>query len=155
MPLLPFYRTRIVVPVSDKVYDSTIIKQEAIFVRLQHNQDHISGVSSAEIIVLLCAYSSIAGEKGMPLNSRGVPDRTVTLVANNDTLVDVATGALLAIFSNEEPTVRQTIIDGFPQNTMLQGDFFAWLRDNNPVRIGDMIHANIIQADTMNKFTML
>ena len=155
MPLLTPYRQKIQVPVSNRVYGDTIIKQDVVFVRLQHNQDYISGVSTAEIMLLLRAYSSINGNVGVPLNDKGIPDRLIQLVADNSTLVDVATGALLAIRTGETNEAWNTLIGTFPQNTMLQGDYFAWLRDNHPLRIKDMILANITQADTMmQKFNM-
>ena len=153
MPLVNINRAIIMVPLADRVFAGTIIKQTATFVTLSHVQDPNSGVCSAVIVVLVKYYANNAGALGMSLNDHGVPDKQFNLTADNNTIVDASTGAILAInpvFFESPEWLAQ--VAAFTQNVMKQGDFFQAMRDASPIIIGDLIKHHIAQADSMGRF---
>ena len=150
MPLLTSPRTSIELPVADKIYGDTVIKQKAVFASLNHAQ-FATGESVATVSVQVRSYSLSGGTYGESLHDKGVPDRLVTLVADNKCVVDAETGAILTVRGTETNKEWQAIVDGFDQPVMLQGDFFELLREQ-PIKIGDLIRLHITQADAMGKF---
>jgi hypothetical protein len=98
-------------------------------------------------------YAAAGEGYGPALTAAGFSTRTVDLAAANDTLVDAATGEILAINTGQQPAEWTAIIAGFEQDTMLQGDFFEYLRDNGlPGTIRQLIEHHIQQADAMGRF---
>lgn len=146
MPLQPGTRALIEIPVTDRTFGDTTIKQKAIFNSLFHQQQ-ASGECSAIINVTVRSYASVDGDYGVSLHDKGVPDRQISLSADNHSLVDMTTGGLLAIRRMETNLEWNAIINSFEQPTMLQGDFFELLRENSPIEIGDMIRQHIMLAD--------
>jgi hypothetical protein len=153
MPLISPSRDLIHVVLSDRVFDSTRFKQEAVFEMLEHRQQAATGESTATIALTVKSYADDNGSFGVPLHDKGVPDKTVYLVADNNTVVDATTGTILFVFTNESIPDREEIIAGFSQDVALQGDFFGLLRDNSPIVIGDLIRLHIAQADAMGRFS--
>lgn len=149
-------RQLIEVAVSDYRAGATTYRQRARFLRLVHEQQADSGECSCEIRVLLLPYAaSETGEAGELLPAGRVLTLTVDLQARNDTLVSAADGAILAQRGQWEGQAQwQQRIDALSeqQDTMLQGDFFEQLRENQPVLIGQMIRQHIQQADAMGRF---
>ncbi|RSK33056.1 hypothetical protein [Hymenobacter metallilatus] len=80
---------------------------------------------------------------GPLLSSRGFAPCPVLLTAATDTLMKAASEAILAIRNGEDEDAWQTIVDGFPQNTMLKRNCFEYLHEN--VLLG---HYRIKMADT-------
>lgn len=152
MPVKPGLRKRIEIDLSDRVLNSTRWKQRAIcsyFTCLQDEQ----GVCSVSLEVVVRSYSDDKGKYGESLHLRGVPDRAVVIEANNQTLVDFATGAILLVRSDENDVEWEQATAAFPQKTMLQGDYFEWLRENTPLVIGELIRFHILQADARGRFS--
>lgn len=151
MPLVTPQNELIVINLTDRVFQNTTIKQKATFSGLEHRQNS-DGVSSALIMVLVQYFADSDGDYGVHLHDKGVPDVTKYLVADNDTVVDASTGAILAIKTDGNRDEWESIVNGYEQNVMLQGDFFGYLRDNASIIIGDMIRQHIAQGDAMGKF---
>ena len=153
MALLPYPRPQIIVRVANRELGDTRIAQLATFCGFHHVQAPNS-VGSVLIEVVVAMFSLAGTEPGEPLLGEGFSSRIVHLVGDNLTLVDAATGALLATrASSESDEAWQAIVDGFSQDTMLQGDFFLALRENGlPGTISEMIRQNIQQADGMGRF---
>lgn len=151
MALLPGNRTTIVVDVADRQLHDTRIRQRARFVELRHAQTE-SGECRATIIVVVSMYAADGEQYGPRLTGAGFSDYMVELVAANDTLVDAVTGHILAIRTSQSAADWQAELDSHAQATMLQGDFFELLRENQPILIGDMIRQHIQQADDMGRF---
>jgi hypothetical protein len=151
MPVKPGLRKRIEIDLSDRVLNSTRWKQRAIcsyFTCLQDEQ----GVCSVSLEVVVRSYSDDKGKYGESLHLRGVPDRAVVIEANNQTLVDFATGAILLVRSGENDIQWEQATAAFAQETMLQGDYFEWLREQAPLVIGELIRHHIRQADAIGRF---
>jgi len=157
MPVNPGLRTLIEIPVSDRVYGDTTIKQKAIFNSLYHQQQ-ADGQCSAVINVTVRSFAVrklvTTGESGTTtysygesLADKGVPDRQESLSADNNSLVDMATGGVLVTRKFETNLEWDNIISSFTQPTMLQGDFFELLRENAPIEIGALIRQHIALAD--------
>ncbi len=92
-------------------------------------------------------YAADGEGYGPELVGRGFAPYKVPLEADNNCLVEVATGAVLARRDGANQADWQATIDSFPQDTMLQGDYFEYLREHVDVRIGDLIRLHITQAD--------
>ena len=153
MALITHPRTLIEVPLTDRVFDDTTIKQDAIFIGLRHDQNHDTGVGIVSITVLVKSFASDNGAKGIYLGDKGMYDKRIDLVADNDTIVNAATGEILAIRTRMmTPNDWQSIIDALTVDYAYQGDFFIQLREAAPIVIGDMIRQHIAQADAMGKF---
>ncbi len=151
MPLLPGARTLIEIPVADRVFLDSVIRQKARFVSLVHHQ-YESGESLAHIAVEVRLYAADGDGFGPVLDGPGFAPYRVELAADNQTVVDAQTGAILAIRQGEAEADWQEKLTGYAQPVMLQGDFFEYLRENVDVRIGDMIRLHIAQADAMGRF---
>lgn len=154
MPLLSPQHPIIRVPLTDRHFNDTVIKQEATFVTLRHEQHPETGVGTANITVLVKSYATDNGTQGIYLGDKGLADKRVDLVADNNTLVNAQTGAILAIRTTpfDTPEWLATVETFAATDTMLQGDFFLALRESAPVIIGDMIRQHIAHADAMGKF---
>lgn len=135
---------------ADRVIGDTIIRQLVRFVGLRHSQGP-DGQCAAYVDVLVTMYAALGAGRGPELNGAGFAPYAVSLVADNQTIVDAATGRILAIRQGENQADWLALAEGYPQDTMLQGDFFEQLREQ-PLRIGDMIRQHIAQADAMGRF---
>lgn len=154
MAFQPGLRTLIELPVADRVSGDTRIRQRARFLSLVHGQSS-DGACTAVITVLVSLYAAQGEDYGEALSGPGLSTYTVSLSADNQTLVDAGTGQILAIRQGEQPADWQARIDELSQErtTMLQGDFFEYLRDNGlPGTMRQMIEQHIQQADEMGRF---
>ena len=152
MPLQAYPRTPITLPVADRRVADTLVRQQAMFLQLTHTQAE-DGQCRATVTVRVDLYAAAGDGYGQRLMGNGFSSYTVQLVAANDTLVDAQTGAILAIqLPGQSGADWQAHLDSFSQATMLQGDFFEYLRENQPIKIGDMIRQYIQQADAAGKF---
>ncbi len=171
MPYLEGARKLIEIEVSDRVYADTRFKQKAIFQSLNHYQNIDNGESSISVTVLVRCHAAIAVpapvleeglepesdyvpkyEYGEVLTNKGIPDRYVQLIANNDTVVNMLDGTIIAIRQGETNEEWQTLLNSFEEQVMLQGDFFEYLRTNAPILIGQMVENHILNADLMGRF---
>lgn len=144
-------RTPIILPVCDVKFGDTFFKQKAHFQQLTHTESP-AGVCEATITVAVLRYAADGtAPDGFGDVLPDLPARTFTLQAKNDTLVDLATGKVLA--SSTEPDQNPYDWDAkFTSPTMLQGDYFALLRDTQAVNIGELIRQYIRQADELGRF---
>jgi hypothetical protein len=138
--------------ISDRQQGDTLIRQRARFLALAHGQS-ADGTCTATISVLVSLYAADGDGYGELLTGPGLSPYAVTLTADNQTLVAVQTGQILAIRQGEQEAAWQANIEELSreQATMLQGDFFEALRAQ-PINIGDMIRQHIQQADAMGRF---
>ncbi|MDF7813597.1 hypothetical protein [Hymenobacter sp. YC55] len=168
MPLISLPFSDIVLPVSDRVAGSTIVKQKAHSPRLSVDEQ-------SRAVHLLLTVSLFAateqGNYGPALSGPGFSDYQVTLVADNNTAVNPQKeGAICYIrispelalnFLTKEPVPMPVVengdswrsfLDSLPEPLALQGDFFCFLRDTQPVLMRKLIEDHIQQADLMGRF---
>lgn len=161
MPLLPGLRQVLEIPVSDHVNGSTVVKQKARFTKLTHVQqaDGVCTVVVSTEVTMYGADPDSADGYGPALQGSGFFSYPKHLSADNNTVVDVATGAILAI--RRERTAEQAahtdeewaaICASYPQPVMLQGDYFEYVRQNEPIKIADLILLHMQQADAMGRY---
>lgn len=144
--------------VSDRALADTRIKQRACFINLRHVQQPGTRLCSAQIDVLVTPYSAQGDAFGPALSGPGIAPYMVTLTADNDTLVSVVDGAILAVRNrnlSEQEWQAQTaeIATAHEHDVMLQGNYFAWLRKNQPLLIDSLILHHIQAADAMGRFS--
>ena len=151
MPLLSPPRTFIEAEISDLVLLDTIIKRKVRFEAMHHHQD-ADGQCRATLFVRLYCYANAAGAYGPQLEGPLFRASRRELYADNNCLVDAATGAILAVRDGRSAAEWETLPASFEQPTMLQGDFFEYLRENQPILIGELIRHHIQQADAMGRF---
>ena len=152
MPLIAHTPTPIEVPVSDRKVNDTTIKQKAIFQRLEH-RILPSGEARVGVNVLVNLYAADGEAFGEKLTGNGFQSYMVELVADNQTIVDASSGAILAINTGYKSKADwEAQAQAYEQPVMFQGDFFELIRDNQSVEIGGMIRQHIAQADAMGKF---
>lgn len=155
MPLISHPPTPIIVEVSDRKINDTVIKQKVVFQRLEHRIQP-DGTARVGVSILVELYAASGAGYGEKLSGNGFNPYYDELVADNDTIVDAQTGDILAININgfghksQDDWTKQA--NEFKQNVMFQGDFFEVLRDTQPVEIGALIRQHITQADAMGKF---
>ena len=158
MPLIPGARALIEIPISDLVIAGTTVKRKARFTKLIHEQ-----VFTGECLALIEVYITLYAEDestpdgfGPALTKKGFTTFSDTLSADNQTVVDAMPGAtagdILAIRQGETEAAWQAKLTTYEVPVMLQGDFFEYLRDNEPVLIGAMIRKHILNADAMGKY---
>lgn len=151
MPLLPGARALIEIAVASRTIVDTLIKQKAKFVSLLHQQTE-AGESLVIVTVRVALFAADGDGFGPALEGPGFSAYEVQLRADNQTVVDAQTGAILAIRLGEPEADWQNKLASYEQPVMLQGDFFEYLRENQPIKIGEMIRQHITQADAMGRF---
>ena len=155
MPLIPYTPSVIELAIADRIAGDTLIRQKARFLSLFHKQTP-EGISSVQIVVRVCLYAAEGQGYGPLLSGPGFSSYEATLGADNRTLVDARpehAGDVLATRElGQTEEAWQAVVDSYPQPTMLQGDFFEMLRDNQPVQIGDIIRRHIARADALGRF---
>lgn len=111
-------------------------------------------------------YAATDNDWGQEIKTGPFMRRPFTLVANNDTLVEVTDnpddpnfGRLLAVkkrsiqgrgMSPEDEW--KNIVDNFPGKYLGQGDFMNYVRDNVPQKMGDVQRYHIKMADLSGMF---
>lgn len=154
MPLVPFQTEQITLDVQDRVYAGTTIKQKATFTRLAHTQS--ANTSNVAIDVRVSMYADDRGAYGPELSGPGFQPYNRQLGADNDTLVNAQTGAILQVrktgAGRESDDIWMAVAELHPEAVMFQADFFLMLRDTQPIKIGDMIRQHITQADALGRF---
>lgn len=150
MALVNYKTRKIEIELADRVIADTVIKQKAKFISLYHSQNETD--SFATITVTVSLYSADNGVYGAELTGAGFSSYNVVLIADNNTIVNAQTGAILLIRSYESNEVWKATAEQFTENVMFQGDFFEMLRDTQSINIGDLIKQHITQANEMGKF---
>jgi hypothetical protein len=147
MPLVPFEHQYIDVEVSDRVSAGTVIKQRARFLSMLATQHPTAGVVIVTIKVRVDLFADNMGQYGEQLQGKGLSSYDVTLLADNNSAVDPATGAVLLMRTNQLDTEWQQQLASYPAPLMLQGDWFEMLLNTQSVAIGPMLRQFIEQAD--------
>ena len=150
MPIQSYTPPPFELEVSDLVRGKTQLKQKVQFQRLEH--DDVARTATVHILVVPYAVTEEGGygeaQTRPPFTS--YPDQ---IVASNNRLVDMRNGAILAERKFGTPTADAdwlAAIDRVEASqvpAMYQGDYFLYLRDNQPLVIGDVIRQYIQQAD--------
>lgn len=147
--------TPIELVVADRLLGGVAFKQKARFAAFTHSQDW-TGACRLTVTVLATLHATDPAAPqgvGEPMTGQESYSRQIVLVADNNCVVNAETGAILAIRQGESETDWQAILDALPAPTMLQGDFFEYLRENGlPGTIRQMIEQHIQQADQMGRF---
>lgn len=154
MALLTSPREHIEVEVSSRIIADTVVRQLVRYVKLTDEKTD-SGECIVSILVKVFLHADHAGSLGERLSGPGFSPYEVYLYANNQTLVDAATGEILLIRSGEtEAEWQQKVTAAAEQrDVMLQGDYFDLLRQR-AVEIEPLVVQNIRAADVlMQKFT--
>jgi len=156
MPLVTYSPAPICLRVSDKLLPGNgRLGQTARFWQFGHTHplDGVASCTTSIKLLVTCHELTEAGELGPALLTHpSFQPRELELVASDETLVDEATGAILHELAGLNPQQRQELLDSLPQPTMLQGQFFARLRDLQPVLITSMLTQHIQQADALGRF---
>lgn len=152
MPLEHYEKTSIEMPVSDRIFNDTIIKQKARFVALNHSQNEIE--SRATVTAVVSMFANDNGAYGQELTGNGFHPYNVNMVADNNCLVDATDGSIVAIREPGESDAQwRAKADLHEKPVMFQGDYFEYLREHQPLIIGDLIRLHITQSDAMGLFT--
>lgn len=154
MPLVPHVPQFIEVEVADRVYGGTILKQKARFMGMNIEQNVITGVANVLVRLRVFLYAESNGGYGGEIVGKGISTYDVSLVADNNCAVDVATGEVKYIRINEPEDVWLQKLADAPETLMLQGDFFEVLMHSAPVEIEPMLRNFMLQANQapFNKF---
>lgn len=150
MALIPYKTEQIIIPVADRIFNDTIIKQKATFTTLTHTQT--ANGSNVRVEALVTMYSNDNGDYGKPLTGSGFAPYFVTVGADNDTIVNAQTGEILLVRTNESDAFWKAKADTNPEPVMFQADFFIMLRDTQSIEIGELIKKHIIQANNLGRF---
>lgn len=136
--------------VADRIIGETIVKQIVRFLRLEHDD----AARTATVHILVSPHAvAIGGGYGPALTTGPFTPYYDSIVASNNRLVDTRNGAILAERKFLTPTADAdwlAAIDRVEASqvpAMYQGDYFLYLRDNQPLIIGDVIRQYIQQAD--------
>jgi hypothetical protein len=126
------------------------------FVSLLHEQNS-NGECRALINIAVSMFSRKEdGSLGKRLAGPGFNEYQVELVADNMSLVDLTPenfgGILLIRQAFSTVAEWEKALSEVTVQAMYQGDFFELLREQFPIRIGDMIRLHITQADQMGRF---
>jgi hypothetical protein len=152
--------------VADRVLSPTFsVCQQAELTALLHNYGPIHEQdprrrAQVAITVCLAMFEKLAdGTPGAALEGEGFGQRERTFWAKDDTLVDASDpmnpdtfGQALAIRRYTPGEDWQAVLDSFTQKTMYQATFFAWLRDEFPIRLGPIIRRHIQTANAAGLF---
>jgi hypothetical protein len=155
MPLQPFEHAHITANVSDRVIGGVVVaKQRATYQSMSIEQNRSSGEMSIVMVVLVSLFAvSVTGEYGEAIpEGQGFHSYPVRLYANNLTAVTLD-GTIKHIRQQETQEQWAELLANDPDPLMLQGDFFEYVRDNQPLKIGDLIRQHIANADQMGRFS--
>jgi len=137
--------------VSDLVRGGTRLKQKVRFLRLEH--DDAQRTATIRLLVLLFALAE-GGGYGPPLIDPAFSSYNATITADNNRLVDMRNGAILTEryplagpLSDADWAAAVARVEASPVPAMYQGDYFLYLRDTQPLIIGEVIRSYIAQAD--------
>jgi hypothetical protein len=153
----------IIINVSDRRIGDTIIKQRAIYLGLSENANpNTPGVVVNTEVRMYAADATAPDGYGPELTGEGFYPRPVPLVGNNDYLIDLTTGQVLAERRRQPknglpPHTEaewQAEIRTFPQPCMLQGTQFAYARTYEQFNITDLVtrHMELANMPPFNRY---
>lgn len=147
MPLITLPTVNIEIDIPDIVVNGITIKRKAMLFTMNYNQD-----AKHLVLTWIVSYPELIGVKGfLPYSKQSIADNT--------TMVDAATGAIispeLVQDINEDGTpkadesgkpimVEKIIYDG---NYVGQYDWFNYIAETQPVKVHDMIRQYGLQAE--------
>ena len=153
MAIQPYTPPAFELAVADRVVGKTIVKQKVRFLRLEHDDQ----ARTATVHILVMPHAVAEDDSyGPALTTPPFTAYADTIVASNNRLVDMRDGTILAErYKNADGSAGtdadwQETIDRITASevpAMYQGDYFLYLRDNQPLVIGDVIRQYIQQAD--------
>ncbi|MBO2007563.1 hypothetical protein [Hymenobacter negativus] len=149
------------VPVSDRVFQETTVKQKARWVTLSVAQDPATKHLLVLVGLTVELYATHAGEYGSRLLGRGFADYPVTLRADNECAVyfnpadeeDPRNGQILYLQGERDAAEWAQLLEQAPEPVALQGDAFRWMMHHQPLVIGRMVRDFIAQADQDPRFS--
>lgn len=150
MPIQSYSPPPFELEVSDLVRDKTTVKQKVRFLRLEH--DDVARTATVHILVIPHCVAA-GGGYGEALTRPPFISYADSIVANNNRLVDARDGSILAERKFNTPTADADWLADIARveaslvPAMYQGDYFLYLRDNQPLVIGNVIRQYIQQAD--------
>lgn len=150
MPIQAYTPPPFELEVSDLVRGRTRLKQKVRFLRLEH--DDATRTATVHILVIPFA---VANDDGYGDAQTRPPFTSYedAIVASNNRLVDMRDGTILAERKFLTPTADADWLADIARvqastvPAMYQGDYFLYLRDNQPLVIGEVIRQYIRQAD--------
>lgn len=144
MAHLTYSTPQIEIEITDKVIGGTILKRKATLHTMIYNQ--ASKALSLSWVVKYFADDS--GDYGAAINVPGIATYSQESIADNRTVVDVATGTIL------EPEDEILDVDGertgtWPgvDDTMGQYDWFYMMAETNPLMVHELISAYGMNAN--------
>jgi len=150
MPIQPYTPPPFELEVSDLVRGKTHLKQKVRFLRLEHDDANRTATVHIQVVPYALAEDGSYGEAQTRPPFTSYFD---AIVASNSRLVDMRNGAILAERSFGTPAADADWLAAIARietsavPAMYQGDYFLYLRDNQPLIIGDVIRQYIQQAD--------
>jgi hypothetical protein len=168
MPLIRYQKPQIVVPISDLVMGSTIVKRKARFDSMTYSQS--SGnmplapgffgntiQSPGSVVINLTIQHFATTENGgygeILDGKRGFSSYNQTLTADFRTLVDAETGEVICDISEFQKV--ESVLEGgilYNRNFMHENEFFRRLAENVPTIVDDLIEQYIITASDNGTF---
>ena len=148
----------IIVDLRPRTFGGTVIQQRGQFLDLTIRQNQYSREVSAILNVLVLSYAtSTEGGYGELLPAEYQRSQPVPLVADNNCVIDLATGkpySMLSYGVNEEGQTWLEQMEASGKQLMYQGRYFKELMDTKQVPITPMIIGFITDADdpAVNKF---
>ncbi len=128
MPLISIPPVNIEINIPDIVVNGITIKRKAKLFKMTYNQD---GQSLS--LTWIVYYTDLISVKGFSPYAK-------ESIADNTTMVDVNTGAILIADEN----------GAYPGNYIGQYDWFNMIAETQPVKVHDMIRQYGMQADWSN-----
>jgi hypothetical protein len=144
-------RTFTEIRVNDLTHQDTIITQMARWLNTYTAQDD-SGQYSVNLLLRVTMHANADGEVGHPLP---LAPYHVTLTADNNTVMDLATGQFLVIRDRQDDAAAWALkcapYKDHP-TACLQGDYFAHASKNDPVVMDQLARQHMQAAIPMGRY---
>jgi hypothetical protein len=154
----PGLREHIEIELPDLVLGATTIKRKARYVGLNEAKAPDASESMTLHTSIVMFNATAEGGYGEEMTSSTFSTKPVYLKGDNDTLLDLKTGAFLAIRQRPGHTDEMwaAVLKPFREDpevdAMLQGDYFEWLKRNNPPSHPDLVRHHMQAAAQMGHY---
>lgn len=140
MALISIPPVRITIDIPDLVVNSLSLKRTATLFTMIYNQ-----ATKSLTLAWLVEYTDLQGIKGLS-------SYTKESIADNSTMVDVNTGAILSpvLDANGDPVLDANGNNTYAGDYIGQYDWFNNLAETQQIKVHDLIRAYGVQADWSN-----
>lgn len=138
------------VNISDHNENGLLLKRKARLQRLLF-EHLLNGRVTLELLVMVRHFAPVPGDPaayGLEVtDSRFLKERDFTFEADMFTLVDAATGAIVARRGEETDEEWQVLAESFAGDTMLQTEHFLRVRDYAHINLKELFENHLLVAD--------